>query len=307
MARPPKEGLEYFPLDVDIDMDDKVALIEAKHGLIGFAIVIKLLMKIYKNSYFYEWSEKEQLLFSKRVNVDINSINEVVNDCVKWNLFDKRTFEDCGILSSRGIQRRYLKAVERRKNVQIRKNYLLLDSEEVNAYTNLVIVDNNGHSNNIDGIICTQSKGKDSRGKDNKEKDTTKRPLPAPKSKKLTKIKYAEFVSLTNDEYSTLIEKIGEPGTIRCIEILDNYKGANGKNYKSDYRAILNWVIKRYEEETSKMLHKENNNYVNKVKNLPSPRHVDKIDKSDNVHQLSSGFKMATEYDWDLPEEKEEG
>ena len=63
------------------------------------------------------------------------------------------------------------------------------------------------------------------------------------------KIKYAEFVSLTNDEYSSLVAKLGEEGTRRCIEILDNYKGAKGKKYKSDYRAILNWVVERYEEE----------------------------------------------------------
>ena len=31
--------------------------------------------------------------------------------------------------------------------------------------------------------------------------------------------------------------------------VLDNYKGANGKKYKSDYRAILNWVVKRAKEE----------------------------------------------------------
>ena len=30
MARPIKEGLEYFPLDCDIDQDDKIALIEAQ-------------------------------------------------------------------------------------------------------------------------------------------------------------------------------------------------------------------------------------------------------------------------------------
>jgi hypothetical protein len=33
------------------------------------------------------------------------------------------------------------------------------------------------------------------------------------------------------------------------IEVLDNYKGANGKKYKSDYRAILNWVVERVERE----------------------------------------------------------
>ena len=108
MARPIKEGLEYFPLDCDIDQDDKITLIEAQHGLIGFGIAIKLLMKIYNNSYFYEWTEKEQLLFSKRVNVNINEVNVVINDLVKWGFFDKNLFETEKILTSSGIQKRYL-------------------------------------------------------------------------------------------------------------------------------------------------------------------------------------------------------
>jgi len=63
------------------------------------------------------------------------------------------------------------------------------------------------------------------------------------------KTKYAEFVSMTNDEYTSLIAKHGEIVVLRCIEILDNYKGATGKTYKSDYRAVLNWVVKRYHDE----------------------------------------------------------
>lgn len=78
----------------------------------------------------------------------------------------------------------------------------------------------------------------------------TQSPKPAPKPAK--KIKYADFVSMTNDEHSSLVAKVGEAGAARCIEILDNYKGANGKTYKSDYRAILNWTVGRYREELAK-------------------------------------------------------
>ena len=69
---------------------------------------------------------------------------------------------------------------------------------------------------------------------------------------KIDKTKFAEFVSMTNDEYTSLVAKVGEQGTKRCIEILDNYKGASGKKYSNDYRAILNWVISRYEEERNR-------------------------------------------------------
>lgn len=69
------------------------------------------------------------------------------------------------------------------------------------------------------------------------------------KAQKAKKYDYAEFVKLTRDEYAKLCEQLTEPGAKRCIEILDNYKGQSGKKYKSDYRAILNWVVNRYEEE----------------------------------------------------------
>ena len=64
--------------------------------------------------------------------------------------------------------------------------------------------------------------------------------------KEKEKIKFAEYVTMTNAEHQALIEKFGEQQIREMIEILDNYKGANGKRYKSDYRAILSWVAGEY-------------------------------------------------------------
>ena len=44
MARPLKDGVDYFPLDTVLDT--KFELIEAEYGLTGFAVVVKLLQKI---------------------------------------------------------------------------------------------------------------------------------------------------------------------------------------------------------------------------------------------------------------------
>ena len=57
-----------------------------------------------------------------------------------------------------------------------------------------------------------------------------------------SKIKYAEFVTMTEAEYSKLVDQYGEANVERMISKLDNYKGAKGKTYKSDYRAMLSWV-----------------------------------------------------------------
>lgn len=68
---------------------------------------------------------------------------------------------------------------------------------------------------------------------------------------------YGEFVSLAESEYKKLVDAHGETATKRMIEILDNYKGAKGVKYDSDYRAILNWVVKRYQEEAKTDIPKE--------------------------------------------------
>lgn len=63
------------------------------------------------------------------------------------------------------------------------------------------------------------------------------------------KIHFADNVTMTNDEYKSLIESVGEDKAKRAVLKLDNYKGSKGKEYKSDYRAILSWVIKALDEE----------------------------------------------------------
>jgi hypothetical protein len=63
-----------------------------------------------------------------------------------------------------------------------------------------------------------------------------------------TKIHFAEFVTMTNAEYEKLCSTHGKEFADQCIEVLDNYKGASGKKYKSDYRAILNWVVDRVKQ-----------------------------------------------------------
>lgn len=70
----------------------------------------------------------------------------------------------------------------------------------------------------------------------------------APEKKKA----YADYVSLTEEEYSKLINQYGEEATQWCIRKLDNYKGSTGKKYASDYRTILSWVIGSYQEEQAK-------------------------------------------------------
>lgn len=98
---------------------------------------------------------------------------------------------------------------------------------------------------------CNSLKNEQSLPTANQSEETSgKKPKKA--TKKPEKIKYAEFVSMTEEEYQKLLKKYGEPMVKRMVEVLDNYKGSKGKTYKDDYRAILNWVVGRVEEEFSR-------------------------------------------------------
>jgi len=168
MARPTKQGIEYFPLDVHID--DKIKFVEIKYGLEGFSIIIKLLQKIYSESFWCKWGEDEALLFASYINADYNKVNMVVEEALKREFFSQELFEKYSILTSKGIQKRYREGVRRRKDVEIIEDYLLIDNNfGVNDVNNSV------KSQRNDGK-STQSKVKESKVNKNKGKEKKKSP-----------------------------------------------------------------------------------------------------------------------------------
>ena len=126
MARPKKEGLDYFPLDVDLD--DAEEYLEAKFGLEGFGILIKLWSRIYKKrGYYCNWDDRAKFLFSKDINVAPELVNKIVNFCLDNNIFNQGLFNDYEILTSRGIQVRYVKICTQAKRavISIKNEYNL--------------------------------------------------------------------------------------------------------------------------------------------------------------------------------------
>lgn len=111
MARPIKTGLDYFPFDVDFFIDDKLQFISARFEEKGELIAVKLLCKIYKTGYFLNWDEDQALLFAKGAgrNVTHTLVKDVVAELVKRSFFDKTLFEGFSVLTSFGIQKRYIR------------------------------------------------------------------------------------------------------------------------------------------------------------------------------------------------------
>ena len=168
MARTPKNGLDYFPLDVI--SDDKLNLIEAEFGITGWAIIIKLYQRIYSISYYTNWGPDEILLFSKAINVDINTINVVINKAIDRNIFNGKTLNERAILTSKGIQQRYIEATLRRKEVSMFKGDLC---PGINDY----IKSKDVNINLLNDGISTQSKVNKSKVEESKGEEKSTPPI----------------------------------------------------------------------------------------------------------------------------------
>lgn len=104
-------GLEFFPIDTGFFDDDKIALIEGQFGIKGSYVAVRLLCKIYSEGYYYKWDEDTCLLFAKKLGEGFvpNLVDDIVIGLVRRGFFDKTVFDSFGILTSAGIQKRWLK------------------------------------------------------------------------------------------------------------------------------------------------------------------------------------------------------
>jgi len=161
--------IPWFPLEVHLD--DRYDLVEAEFGLTGFAVVVKLLQKIYGgHGYYCEWTKDVALLFSKKTGLGGNVVSEIVSASVKRGIFDSGLYDKYHILTSKGIQKRYFEAVSRRKKVDAKKQYLLIKVDQL--YKNVNILSENVNILSENANISIQRKEEKRKVKESKEKET---------------------------------------------------------------------------------------------------------------------------------------
>lgn len=214
LARPQKVGLDYFGLDVVLD--DKIELMEAKCGLEGFAILIKLWQKIYMEGYYIDWEVDHAVLFSRKINAEITLVDSVVTECLSRGIFDKEIYEKFKILTSKGIQKRYLITSKqlKRSYVPMNEHYMLVNSELTSVITELT---------SIDSSISTQRKREEKKREDMKGKETEEEIIscssPEPKNDLIDKNLATIAKSFEQNGFGTVNITVKE----LLIDILDKY------------------------------------------------------------------------------------
>ena len=162
-------ALRYFTLDCH--MDDSIKLLESEFGLKGFAVIIKLFQKIYGDEgYYCKWNQDVELLFAAGLSTDRepisgNFVSEVIKGCLRRGVFDNEMFKKYGILTSRGIQKRYLEAARRRTSTKLVSEYLLVKVDP--KFKNVSII-----SENVDIFVENVSNSRQRKVKESKEKES---------------------------------------------------------------------------------------------------------------------------------------
>lgn len=105
MGRHKATTMPYFKHDTDMSADELLEALEARHKLIGYAIYIKLLERIYAVMGDYRLKDPATLAsFAKKTGLDEAEILAIVQDAVLFGLFDRLPWEQDGTLTSRRIR-----------------------------------------------------------------------------------------------------------------------------------------------------------------------------------------------------------
>lgn len=230
-----KNGIDYFPLEVYLD--EKFELIEAEFGLTGFGVVVKLLQKIYGGQgYYIEWTNEVALLFAKKIGLGGSAVSEIVTAAIRRGIFDKTLYDKYGILTSSGIQKRYFEIVSRRKNVEVKKEYLLFYDDKFSKNVNISAGNVSKNGKNAD--ISEQSKEKESKVNI------------YPPIARAREVEFNTAFKAFVKEYDILVDtcdsRVGELDYVKLKEIYSKSSKMLADKRFGKWMRTLSWIVKNY-------------------------------------------------------------
>lgn len=133
MGRNNKISLQYFPVDATILHDTKIRRLTRKYPR-GVEFYIYLLSAIYSDKGYYLPVDEETVFdIADDMRMEEAEVAEMMDFCLdeKIGLFERKLRDRHGILTSRGIQKRYLETMRQlKRKVTIDPEFLLVDDEQ---------------------------------------------------------------------------------------------------------------------------------------------------------------------------------
>ncbi len=173
MARPHKQGLEYFPLDVDLLSDVKLRKPKHKYGYLAVMVYIALLCILYKDKgYYIDSSDMEDLAYlvierlQGKFQPDVDTVEGVIEFLVECELFSGYHFKDKNIITSHRAQCTWYSITANRLQVTVNENFWMLsldEMQEISTRHSLYKKTVNRSNNSVNQSINPQSKVKESK------------------------------------------------------------------------------------------------------------------------------------------------
>ncbi len=231
MGRMRKQTADYFPHFTY--KGRTLTVLENRWGSVGYTFWFKMLEILSSTEgHFYDCSKKTNMDYLAIMALtDVDTANEILTALADMGKIDAPLWNKRRIIWCQSLVDRLSFLYSKRTTDIPKKPLFDVEEQQEQEIEKLPDVPQ-------DKPIKTEQK-----------KERISKKEAEPKSQAPQKIKYAEFVSMTETEYQKLVDKYGEQKTAMFIEKLDNAKGAKGYKYKSDYRAILNWVVEKVQNE----------------------------------------------------------
>ena len=129
------DGINYFPVGVNFMEENAMEVIEAKYGIKGSAIVLKLMCKIYKEGYYIRWDEEQCLIFANKAGREVQAeeVQGIIEILFTKGILDRNSYQENGIPTSESIQKVWMEATKRRKRELSELPYLMVKPEKENG------------------------------------------------------------------------------------------------------------------------------------------------------------------------------
>jgi DnaD/phage-associated family protein len=133
VARPLKEGMDYFPHDTDASNDEKIEALRALYGNDGYAFYFILLERIYRTVNAELDVSKPAVLAAliNKVGVNAEKFHQILETAFDLECFDRDRYQKSQALTSRGIKKRASEVHEMRERWRKRKDKQVENSEEI--------------------------------------------------------------------------------------------------------------------------------------------------------------------------------
>lgn len=182
MARPIKQGLNYVLLETGFFEDIKLIDLNDRHGPLGEAVFLRLMLMIAKDGYYLELNEGLVLALTRSIGSrwvkNREQIKAVIRDCAECGLLHKGLLNE-NVITSVGIQKRYayVKSKQNALKYDTSKYWLLNENEKV-ANKDCLLGNNNKLVGNPNKLVGNPNKLVDNTTSKVKESKVLLPPLP---------------------------------------------------------------------------------------------------------------------------------